>query len=262
MPHVIGGSRRASQDLPDAAVPAAPDPAPILQLGLGFWASKTLLSAIEMGVFTELAERARSTPSAARRGSGCTRARRATSSTRWSRSASSSATAAATPNTPDDRPLPRPRQALLRRRHPRDGEPPPLPVLGHAHRGAAHRPAAERGQGRRRRLLRGALRRSGAPEGSSCAAMTGISHGAAHGDRREVPLEGPRDVRRRRHRRRATCRSQIALANPHLTRRRLRPAGGRADLRGVRRRARRRRPPARSSPATSSPTRCRRPTSC
>ena len=42
---VIGGSRRASQDLPDAAVTgAASDPAPILQLGLGFWASKTLLT--------------------------------------------------------------------------------------------------------------------------------------------------------------------------------------------------------------------------
>lgn len=31
-------------------------PAEILQLGLGFWASKTLLSAVELGVFTELAK--------------------------------------------------------------------------------------------------------------------------------------------------------------------------------------------------------------
>ena len=30
----------------------------IMQVGLGFWASKTLLSAIEMEVFTELAGRA------------------------------------------------------------------------------------------------------------------------------------------------------------------------------------------------------------
>jgi hypothetical protein len=29
-------------------------PEGILQLGLGFWASKTLLSAVELGVFTEL----------------------------------------------------------------------------------------------------------------------------------------------------------------------------------------------------------------
>lgn len=34
---------------------AAVSPETILQLGLGFWASKTLLSAVELGVFTELA---------------------------------------------------------------------------------------------------------------------------------------------------------------------------------------------------------------
>jgi hypothetical protein len=33
-----------------------PQPDHILQVGLGFWASKTLLSAVEMGVFTELAK--------------------------------------------------------------------------------------------------------------------------------------------------------------------------------------------------------------
>ncbi len=33
-----------------------PDPGQILHTGLGFWASKTLLSAIEMGVFTEVAK--------------------------------------------------------------------------------------------------------------------------------------------------------------------------------------------------------------
>jgi hypothetical protein len=34
---------------------AQPSPDQILQVGLGFWASKTLLSAVELGVFTELA---------------------------------------------------------------------------------------------------------------------------------------------------------------------------------------------------------------
>ena len=34
-----------------------PTPEHIMQIGLGFWASKTLLSAVEMGVFTELAQR-------------------------------------------------------------------------------------------------------------------------------------------------------------------------------------------------------------
>src|SRR5438552_15046380 len=36
--------------------PAPPTPDGILQLGFGFWASKTLLSAIELGLFTELAK--------------------------------------------------------------------------------------------------------------------------------------------------------------------------------------------------------------
>lgn len=33
-----------------------PDPGHIMQLGLGFWGAKTLLSAVELGVFTELAD--------------------------------------------------------------------------------------------------------------------------------------------------------------------------------------------------------------
>jgi hypothetical protein len=35
--------------------PAPPSPEHILQVGMGFWASKTLLSAVELGLFTELA---------------------------------------------------------------------------------------------------------------------------------------------------------------------------------------------------------------
>ncbi len=35
-----------------------PDPERIMHLGLGFWGSKTLLSAIELGVFTELSKEA------------------------------------------------------------------------------------------------------------------------------------------------------------------------------------------------------------
>jgi len=37
------------------AAEAAPSPEPILQIGMGFWASKTLLSAVELGLFTALA---------------------------------------------------------------------------------------------------------------------------------------------------------------------------------------------------------------
>src|SRR6185295_6912675 len=34
---------------------SGPSPAGIMQLGLGYWASKTFLSAVELGLFTELA---------------------------------------------------------------------------------------------------------------------------------------------------------------------------------------------------------------
>ncbi|MFQ5918470.1 MAG: methyltransferase [Thermoplasmata archaeon] len=37
-------------------MPEPPDPGPIIQLGLGFWGSKALLSAVELGLFTELAK--------------------------------------------------------------------------------------------------------------------------------------------------------------------------------------------------------------
>jgi len=40
-----------------AATPGAVSPEHIMQVGLGFWASKTLLSAVELGLFTELAKR-------------------------------------------------------------------------------------------------------------------------------------------------------------------------------------------------------------
>jgi hypothetical protein len=46
-------------------VPVTPDK--IMQLGLGFWGSKTLLSAVELGLFTELAKRAMSAEAIAER---------------------------------------------------------------------------------------------------------------------------------------------------------------------------------------------------
>lgn len=39
-----------------AAPPPAPDPTAILQIGFGFWPAKTLLSAVELGLFSILAE--------------------------------------------------------------------------------------------------------------------------------------------------------------------------------------------------------------
>jgi 2-polyprenyl-3-methyl-5-hydroxy-6-metoxy-1,4-benzoquinol methylase len=39
----------------DAGTTSAPDPGLIMQIGMGFWPSKTLLSAVELGLFTALA---------------------------------------------------------------------------------------------------------------------------------------------------------------------------------------------------------------
>jgi len=45
-----------STKTPMTADNTAITPESIMQLGLGFWGSKTLLSAIELGLFTELAK--------------------------------------------------------------------------------------------------------------------------------------------------------------------------------------------------------------
>jgi hypothetical protein len=54
------------------------NPAQILQTGMPFWASKTLLSAVELGLFTELARGAQSLESI--------KARPASQHVHWSRS--------------------------------------------------------------------------------------------------------------------------------------------------------------------------------
>ena len=57
-----------------------------------------------------------------------------------------------------DRPVPRSRKAVVRRWNPRDGERPPVSILGPPDRGAAHRAAAERNQDRSAGTLRRTLR--------------------------------------------------------------------------------------------------------
>ena len=54
---VSSGSKAAAAATAVAAVqPAEPAPERIIQLGLGFWGPKILLSAVELGVFSELAK--------------------------------------------------------------------------------------------------------------------------------------------------------------------------------------------------------------
>ena len=59
-----------------------PQPDHILQTGLGFWPAKTLLSAVEMELFTELPN-TRRISKRCRGGWACTRDRHAISLTRW-----------------------------------------------------------------------------------------------------------------------------------------------------------------------------------
>ncbi len=47
--------RRSRAAVGKRARKGGPTPARIMQIGLGFWGSKTLLSAVELGLFTELA---------------------------------------------------------------------------------------------------------------------------------------------------------------------------------------------------------------
>ena len=134
-------------------------PDAIMQLGLGFWGSKTLLSAVELGVFTELAGAGPLDGEALRERLGL-HARSARDffdalvalgmlereDGRYAQHAGhrrSSSTAA----------KPSYMGGMLEM-----AERPSLRVLGLAHRGAAHRRAAERGE-ERRGLLRRALRR-------------------------------------------------------------------------------------------------------
>src|SRR4029450_3766909 len=48
---------RKAQSVDKEASMSELDPSPIMQVGMGFFASKTLLSAVELGLFTELAKR-------------------------------------------------------------------------------------------------------------------------------------------------------------------------------------------------------------
>lgn len=48
-------STQPSDGISQGAPPSGPTPDRLLQLGMAFWASKTLLSAVELGVFTQLA---------------------------------------------------------------------------------------------------------------------------------------------------------------------------------------------------------------
>ena len=214
---------------------APPSPEAIMQLGGGFWASKTLLSAIELGLFTELASSARRTPRRCAPGSACTSAARSTSSTRSSRCEMLERDDGLLREHPVDGPVPRPHEADVHGRDARDDERAPVRVLGLADRGAAHGRAAERGEDRGRPLRR-ALRRSRA----AARLRQGDErdqHGHRHGDRAFVPLGPPQDRHRHRLRGGDGARPDRA-AHEHISGGGFDLPAARADLRRLRRRGR------------------------
>ena len=163
-------------------------PEAILQLGLGFWGSKTLLSAVELGLFTELAE---SGPLDARGPAGAARPapaqRDATSSTRSSRSGCSSATTARYANTPAtelflDRAKPSYIGGLLEMANARL-----YPFWGSLTEGLrTGEPQNEAKSGGD--FFDDALRRPGAPARSSPKAMSRPAWAPRPGDRGQVPV--------------------------------------------------------------------------
>src|SRR5215208_2577639 len=171
------------------------DPSQILQVGMGFWPAKTVLSAVELELFTELSSEAMTGEEIGERvglhprgiydfldtlvALGFPRARR-------------ERIGGSLPQYPRDCHVPRQAQANLRWRHPRDEQLAALSLLGRSHRGAPNRPASERDQTHWPADVRRALQRPGearAIHGRDDRCLEAQLHGAG----REVRLLALRD---------------------------------------------------------------------
>ena len=226
----VGGSHQES---------AHPTPSGSFSSGLAFWGSKTLLSAIELGVFATWRRRAGDAADLRVRLGLHPRGARDFFDALVALGMLDGVTAIYDEH-PVDRSLPRPAKprrtsaACSRWR-----------TLGCTGSGARLTDGLRTGQPQNEarvggELLRDALRGPGRA-GGFLHAMTGLSTGAAHAIAAAFPGPSIRpsstsDARR------AACSAGARPGAPHLTRRRLRPAGGPADLRGVRGVVRRRRP--------------------
>ena len=175
-----------------------PTPDAILQTGLAFWPAKTLLSAIELGVFTELARGAETLEWLRTRLGLHPRSARdffdtlvalgfLTAQRRPLREHRRRPTCSSTP------------QAVLHRRHPRDGQRAAVSLLGRPDGGLQDGAAAERDQARHDRACSKALYADPARLKQFLEAMTGLSRGANLAIARSFPWSGLPDVRRRRH---------------------------------------------------------------
>ena len=214
------------------------DPGHIMQVGMGFWPSKTLLSAVELGVFTEL---------------GCANCQRrelgerlglhprgivATSSTRlvalgFLERDGDGADAALLATRRTARLFLDRNQPALRRRHPGDGQRAPLSLLGRSHRGAADRRSRRTRSSTTGRPMFDELYGDPARLEQFMHAMAGISRRQLPGAGREVRLLAATRRCATSAARPGSCRDRRRAAPPAPALHELRPAGGRAD-RGAR----------------------------
>ena len=151
-------------------------PAHIMQIGIGFWASKVLLSAVEIGVFTELAKGPEEFNILAGRMGLHMRSARDFLDALVALGFLQRST----------RPIPtHPRPiffstaaSLAIQADPGDGERAALRILESSDGSAAHGPATERGQGGQWSIALTAMYADPARLKGFLAAMSGISHGA------------------------------------------------------------------------------------
>ena len=146
-------------------------------------------------------------------------------------------------------------QPDLHRRHPRDGQRAPLPLLGRSHRGAADRQAAERDQAHRQADVRGALQPTRRGSSSSWTRWRASRAATSRRSPRSSTSRRYETRLRRRRRDRAAVASILAAAPPAPAVHQLRPPGRRADRREGDRGRRARGSGQGAVAATSSPTR-------
>ena len=193
---------------------AAPlNPERILQTGLAFWASKTLLSAVELEIFTTLAEKP-STADDLRQRLGLHQRSALDFFDALVALGFLQRSGGVYANTPESRSLPRQAEAVVRRRHPRDGQPPALRLLEPSHRGAADGELQNEAKGGGPSPF-AALYAEPARLRGFLAAMSGISHGANMTIARKFPWQSYKtfvDAGTAQ----GDLAVQVALANPHL----------------------------------------------
>ena len=192
----------------------------ILQIGFGFWASKTLLSAVELAVFLTACRKDRNPVPNFKRSWDFTRAPPidfldtlvalgllerdgAGESGRYA-------------NTPADGRFLVKTSPAVRRRHPGDGQCTAVSLLGRSYAGVANRPAAERDQTNRQVDVRSRFTPIPARLEQFMDAMSGISMGNFMAFAEKFDFSGYRHSGGHRRRDRPTLDRIVAARHPHM----------------------------------------------